>query len=122
MLLLRRRATWVQGYRGGWGREAVRGGARVEALCYRGSEGLGRRALEASFSRLRCRRRGVGLGAARRSVWRSRSCVAFVWLVQQAAAGGAPAGPDVQFKLVLVGDGGVGKTTFVKRHLTGEFE
>jgi len=24
--------------------------------------------------------------------------------------------------LVLVGDGGVGKTTFVKRHLTGEFE
>ena len=27
-----------------------------------------------------------------------------------------------QFKLLLVGDGGVGKTTFVKRHLTGEFE
>lgn len=26
------------------------------------------------------------------------------------------------FQLVLVGDGGVGKTTFVKRHLTGEFE
>ena len=26
------------------------------------------------------------------------------------------------FKLVLVGDGGVGKTTYVKRHLTGEFE
>merc|ERR1712106_327081 len=25
-------------------------------------------------------------------------------------------------KLVLVDDGGVGKTTFVKRHLTGEFE
>ncbi|KAL3911940.1 MAG: hypothetical protein SGPRY_008508 [Prymnesium sp.] len=25
-------------------------------------------------------------------------------------------------QLVLVGDGGVGKTTFVKRHLTGEFE
>ena len=24
--------------------------------------------------------------------------------------------------MVLVGDGGVGKTTFVKRHLTGEFE
>jgi GTP-binding nuclear protein Ran len=24
-----------------------------------------------------------------------------------------------EFKVVLVGDGGVGKTTFVKRHLTG---
>ncbi|KAH0785257.1 GTP-binding nuclear protein Ran [Histomonas meleagridis] len=28
----------------------------------------------------------------------------------------------MQAKLVLVGDGGVGKTTFVKRHQTGEFE
>ena len=27
-----------------------------------------------------------------------------------------------EFKLILVGDGGVGKTTFVKRHITGEFE
>jgi GTP-binding nuclear protein Ran len=27
-----------------------------------------------------------------------------------------------KFKLVLVGDGGVGKTTFVRRHRTGEFE
>jgi GTP-binding nuclear protein Ran len=33
------------------------------------------------------------------------------------AGSGAP-----EFKLVLVGDGGVGKTTLVKRHLTGEFE
>lgn len=29
---------------------------------------------------------------------------------------------NVFLQLVLVGDGGVGKTTFVKRHLTGEFE
>jgi len=27
-----------------------------------------------------------------------------------------------EFKLVVVGDGGVGKTCFVKRHLSGEFE
>ncbi len=27
-----------------------------------------------------------------------------------------------QYKLVLVGDGRVGKTTFIKRHLTGKFE
>jgi GTP-binding nuclear protein Ran len=32
------------------------------------------------------------------------------------------AGQALEFKLILVGDGGVGKTTFVKRHLTGEFE
>ncbi len=41
-----------------------------------------------------------------------------------AAAGAQPARdePIASFKLVLVGDGGVGKTTFVKRHLTGEDE
>ena len=27
-----------------------------------------------------------------------------------------------EFKMVLLGDGGVGKTTFLKRHMTGEFE
>jgi len=31
-------------------------------------------------------------------------------------------GDAPRFKLILVGDGGVGKTTFVKRHRTGEFE
>jgi GTP-binding nuclear protein Ran len=36
---------------------------------------------------------------------------------------GAGDGADMPtFKCVLVGDGGTGKTTFVKRHLTGEFE
>ena len=30
--------------------------------------------------------------------------------------------PAVEFKLVLIGDGGVGKTTFVQRHVTGDFE
>ncbi|KAK4464849.1 ras family-domain-containing protein [Cladorrhinum samala] len=38
-------------------------------------------------------------------------------MATQANAGAIPT-----FKLVLVGDGGTGKTTFVKRHLTGEFE
>ena len=26
------------------------------------------------------------------------------------------------YKLVIIGDGGVGKTTFIKRHVTDEFE
>eukprot|EP00922_Rhytidocystis_sp_ex-Travisia-forbesii_P063859 GHVS01094968.1.p1 GENE.GHVS01094968.1~~GHVS01094968.1.p1 ORF type:complete len:220 (+),score=39.84 GHVS01094968.1:37-696(+) len=40
--------------------------------------------------------------------------------MQTAATPAQQAAPE--FKLVLVGDGGVGKTTLVKRHLTGEFE
>lgn len=40
-----------------------------------------------------------------------------------ATPGAAENKPNVPtFKVVLVGDGGVGKTTFVKRHLSGEFE
>merc|ERR1739848_82721 len=40
----------------------------------------------------------------------------------QAVPPGVPNDIKAKFKLVLVGDGGVGKTTLVKRHLTGEFE
>jgi len=40
--------------------------------------------------------------------------------MQQAQAQADASTP--KFKLILVGDGGVGKTTFVKRHRTGEFE
>lgn len=38
-----------------------------------------------------------------------------------AATAAAREAPAAEFKLVLVGDGGVGKTTLVKRHATGEF-
>jgi len=41
---------------------------------------------------------------------------------QQAAMQQAQQQDAPKFKLILVGDGGVGKTTFVKRHRTGEFE
>ena len=33
-----------------------------------------------------------------------------------------PSQPIAVFKLVIIGDGGVGKTTFVKRHISGEFQ
>jgi len=33
-----------------------------------------------------------------------------------------PSQPIANFKLVIIGDGGVGKTTFVKRHISGEFQ
>eukprot|EP01013_Petalomonas_cantuscygni_P033353 TRINITY_DN60287_c0_g1_i1.p2 TRINITY_DN60287_c0_g1~~TRINITY_DN60287_c0_g1_i1.p2 ORF type:complete len:277 (+),score=54.68 TRINITY_DN60287_c0_g1_i1:113-832(+) len=45
-----------------------------------------------------------------------------------AAAPAAPApvptgdAPAIELKCILVGDGATGKTTFVKKHLTGEFE
>ena len=41
---------------------------------------------------------------------------------QQIMVAKANAAKRRAFKIVIVGDGGVGKTTFVKRHLTGEFE
>jgi len=42
---------------------------------------------------------------------------------EQAAIQNIVNNPNVpKFKLILVGDGGTGKTTFVKRHRTGEFE
>ena len=43
----------------------------------------------------------------------------FVRIFKMASGGMEPV---AVFKLVLVGDGGTGKTTFVKRHQTGEFE
>jgi GTP-binding nuclear protein Ran len=42
--------------------------------------------------------------------------------VMAAQKAAAEAAARRAFKIVIVGDGGVGKTTFVKRHLTGEFE
>ena len=65
----------------------------------------------------RCPRRALGsVGQARATRLDARDGMPHV---PQADAGEF-AGPV--FKMVLVGDGGVGKTTFVKRHLTGEFE
>ncbi len=30
--------------------------------------------------------------------------------------------PVPEFKIILVGDGGVGKSSFIRKHLTGEFD
>jgi GTP-binding nuclear protein Ran len=42
--------------------------------------------------------------------------------IMQASSQQQQANPQFTFKLLLVGDGGTGKTTFVKRHKSGEFE
>ena len=67
-----------------------------------------------------CKRqsRSGGIIVANRGIQLSFSCL----LTQNSLLDIQAAPFTPEFKLILVGDGGVGKTTFVKRHLTGEFE
>jgi GTP-binding nuclear protein Ran len=48
--------------------------------------------------------------------------ISVFWLTLCSSVFTAQAEQIPEFKLILVGDGGVGKTTFIKRHLAGEFE
>ncbi|XP_057602447.1 GTP-binding nuclear protein Ran [Hippopotamus amphibius kiboko] len=114
--------------------------ARREPLPTRQADGCGRRSqggVRARPRRTTWERRGAvsppSLGARRRRLRLRAFELRFRHLSSPQSDGrGDPSGsnitmaaqgePQVQFKLVLVGDGGTGKTTFVKRHLTGEFE
>jgi hypothetical protein len=64
------------------------------------------------------------IGVGRNKMWtiKSKNKTGVETLLEGSAAMAAQGEPQVQFKLVLVGDGSTRKTTFVKRHLTGEFE
>ena len=70
---------------------------------------------------------GAGAGAGAPVMGGAAGGASFSFSAPAAVAAPAPqaapqGGGGNKFKLILVGDGGVGKTTFVKRHLTGEFE
>ena len=93
--------------------------ARYRCLCASNAPGLAAAA---------CGVLGLGISAPRRAAasWRlpsphSIAHLSFA-LSQHTGLAAAMQAAKPTFKLVLVGDGGVGKTTFVKRHLTGEFE